>query len=156
MRLWLRICGVTAVLWHTSPPISLPSPPQPSTDCAESLTVTLRSLCPRFCEQETVDDQFETFVLPWRKAAAYGYTWLTHKHACWTGMPPPSPPPTSHKHTNKGLHKLSCDVLWCIFLVTLRCCMQLCHQTKETGLFHPVQNIIYCFKMHCCMLVDDF
>lgn len=114
---WCNSCAVT----H-KPPSPLP---QPITDCGESLTVTLRSLCPRFCEQETVDDQFETCVLPRRKAEAYGYTWFTRKHACWIGALPPRAlhPPTPHKHTNKGLHKLSCDVLLCIYFEVLHAVM---------------------------------
>lgn len=42
-----------------------------------------------------------------------------------------------HKHTNKGW-----GVLLCIFLMTLRWCLQLCHHTKESGLIPALQNII--------------
>lgn len=104
-NMWRNSCAVTHKPPPPSPAPPLPSPPQPITDCGESLTVTLRSLCPRFCEQETVDDQFETCVLPWRKAAAYGYTWFTCKHACCTGvcpLPPlhaPTHPPLTNTQT---------------------------------------------------------
>lgn len=155
MRLRLRVRGVTAVPWHTSPPPPLPSPSlivaspwmwpcAPTAHAFASrrqLTINLRRACCRGGRRRHM---------------------VTHDLRANTraGLvcPPPTPtmcPPTPHKHTNKGLHKLPRNVLLCIFLLTLRCCMQLCHQSKEIGLIPAAENISYGFLMHFCKLVND-